>query len=250
MKKLIKNPLVILAVAIILLVGSSVGATRAALIYQSYRDVVTFSTAEIHCQLLENSDVVEDSEDLSDDGTTKIKQSLLSWVGEGESINIGQTYEEKLTVVNNSSEDYAYDEYVRVIVTKSWMNEDGTKNTTLDPSLIDLHILDGWYYDESASTSEQEIYYLAIPLENGYSVDLSDTITINNEITKIVSTSDEKNGFITTTYEYNGEYFSLEVEVDAVQTHHAVDAIKGAWGIDVTIDENGAISSDNFKAVK
>ena len=33
-----------------------------------------------------------------------------------------------------------------------------------------------------------------------------------------------------------------EVEVDAVQTHNAVDAIKSAWGVDVNIAQDGTLS--------
>ena len=40
---------------------------------------------------------------------------------------------------------------------------------------------------------------------------------------------------ITTTYTYDDQFFALEVQADAVQTHNAEDAIKSAWGRDVTI---------------
>ena len=47
---------------------------------------------------------------------------------------------------------------------------------------------------------------------------------------------------ITTTYEYDGAQFVLEASVDAVQTHNAQSAIKSAWGVDVGISDNGALS--------
>lgn len=47
---------------------------------------------------------------------------------------------------------------------------------------------------------------------------------------------------ITTTYEYDGAQFVLEATVDAVQTHNAKDAIKSAWGVDVNISDDGALS--------
>ena len=31
------------------------------------------------------------------------------------------------------------------------------------------------------------------------------------------------------------------MEIDAVQTHNAVEAIKSAWGVDVTINDNDEI---------
>lgn len=38
---------------------------------------------------------------------------------------------------------------------------------------------------------------------------------------------------ITTTFKYNGIEFGLEACVDGVQDHHAADAAKSAWGIDL-----------------
>ena len=40
-------------------------------------------------------------------------------------------------------------------------------------------------------------------------------------------------------YTYNGYKFCLEAEVDAVQMHNAEDAIKSAWGVDVTVSDDG-----------
>ena len=37
---------------------------------------------------------------------------------------------------------------------------------------------------------------------------------------------------ITTTYDYEGKQFCLEVTADAIQEHNAADAMKSAWGID------------------
>ena len=57
-----------------------------------------------------------------------------------------------------------------------------------------------------------------------------------------VQTDDNGLTTITTTYEYDGALFVLEVTVDAVQTHNAKDAIKSAWGVDVNISDDGALS--------
>ena len=40
-------------------------------------------------------------------------------------------------------------------------------------------------------------------------------------------------------YEFEGYHFNIDAEADAVQTHIAQDAIKSAWGIDVTVSEDG-----------
>ncbi|MCI9600135.1 MAG: hypothetical protein HFI17_06465 [Lachnospiraceae bacterium] len=45
----------------------------------------------------------------------------------------------------------------------------------------------------------------------------------------------EQNGnTITTTYKYDGVEFHVDVEVDAVQTHNAEDAIRSAWGVEAS----------------
>ena len=40
-------------------------------------------------------------------------------------------------------------------------------------------------------------------------------------------------------YKYHGYRFVVEAEVQAIQTHNAVDAIKSAWGVDVAITKEG-----------
>ena len=40
-------------------------------------------------------------------------------------------------------------------------------------------------------------------------------------------------------YKYDGYQFVVEAEVQAIQTHNAVDAIKSAWGVDVAITKDG-----------
>ena len=47
---------------------------------------------------------------------------------------------------------------------------------------------------------------------------------------------------ITYVYEYDGYQFTIDAEVDAVQTHNAQDAFKSAWGVDVVVGANGSIS--------
>ena len=43
-----------------------------------------------------------------------------------------------------------------------------------------------------------------------------------------------KGDTITTIYKYDGVEFHVDVEVDAVQTHNAQDAIRSAWGVDAS----------------
>ena len=59
---------------------------------------------------------------------------------------------------------------------------------------------------------------------------------INNELSKMYTKVEDGNK-IKYEYTYNGYTFTLDAEVDAVQTHNAKDAIKSAWGIDVSVND-------------
>ena len=126
--------------------------------------------------------------------------------------------------------------------------ETGDKLSKLDPSKIQIDFTnDGWTEDESAKTTERNVfYYNSILKKSQTSPDFADKISIAGDIATIVdqTSQTDDNGLttITTTYEYDGALFVLEVTVDAVQTHNAKDAIKSAWGVDVNISDDGALS--------
>ena len=230
LKSFLKSPALLLAAAVLLLAGGTVGSARAALSLRSDNLQINIETAALSVALVEGEG--KDAVIIEDGG--KLLTNLL---GENESFKIGKTYEETISAANDGS----YEEYVRVIVTKSWMNADGTKDTSLDPSLIELGVKDGWVVDEQASTKEQTVYYYTRPVAPGEVVALTDSLTVSNEVTSVV-TKTGTTGNITTTYDYTGKSFSVEAEVDAVQTHSAKDAIYGAWGVNVNIDSDGNLS--------
>ena len=153
---------------------------------------------------------------------------------------LGKAYEEELSVVNSGS----IDSYVRVIVKKSWQDEAGIKNTMLSPDLIDLNFVtgNGWVIDESASTEERIVlYYTSILPVGAETPAFTEAISINPIIgTKVVKTVE--GSVVTYEHEYNGYKFVVEADVDAVQTHNAVDAIKSAWGVDVAVSADGSLS--------
>lgn len=131
-----------------------------------------------------------------------------------------------------------------MIITKSWQNEKGNKNTNLSPDLIELNFLtdNGWQVANAQSTKERTVLYYTKAVAAGDTTPaLSDTLRINpsiaSDVTKHVTES-EKGKTITYTYKYNGYTFHVDAEVDAVQTHNAKDAIKSAWGVDVNVSDD------------
>lgn len=248
MRRRIKYPLVVLAAGLVLVGASGVGATRAAMTYQTNGQAVDFSTATLSVELQEQ----QDGEYIKVNGNDTLKFTDIT----STDFHIGQQYNEKVRIVNTS--EGKYDEYVRVIVKKSWVNEDGTKNTTLNPEMIELPEADGWIEDESEETTESKVYYYKNPIAYGKenAVDFLNTITINNKIMNYVTTEAKQSddpkikGTITNVYKYNGEAFYVEVRVDAVQAHNAEEALLGAWGVDATVNESGTITSINGESVE
>ena len=113
--------------------------------------------------------------------------------------------------------------------------------------MIELNLTqNGWIVDENASTEERTVLYWPSVLKVGESTPaFSDTLKIDNSITsKVTEHTTEENGLktTTTTFNYDGVSFHVEAEVDAVQTHNAQDAIKSAWGVDVSVDSNGNLT--------
>lgn len=238
------KPVLLLGASAALLLLSTVGSTRAALTY--YNDyAVEVSVSSIGVSLMENGKVVShrnyDGDGWSSDGTGTLLSGMRE---EGEKFKPGKTYEENLSVFNSG----AIDTYVRVILTRSWVDAGGNKDTNLTPALIGLELgQDGWYVDEKASTPERMILYYTRPLVSGQSTpDFCRGVTIDPaigaKVTKNETLDESGNRIITTECAYNGYQFRLEAEVDAVQTHSGEDAVKSAWGVDVSVAEDGSLS--------
>ena len=239
MKKFSKLTAILLVASAVLLVTSAVGSTRAALTYYSDNYIAEVNVHKIGVSLIENDKVVVATSYGQLDDNDKGK--LLSGI---EGFALGTTYDEKLAVGNNGT----IDSYVRVIITKSWVDANGNKDTALDPALIELNLTgNGWVEDETASTKERTVlYYTDILAVGETSPIFADTIKVDNNLsTKVYETvTTDENGYTTITYEYayDGYSFFLEAEVNAVQTHNAEDAIKSAWGVDVTVSADGKLS--------
>ena len=228
---------VILALAVLLLLGSAVGSTRAALTYYSENYTAEITVSQIGVSLLENGQIVSSRD--YDNNEWKIGTNNGSSTGgalladmldaeNGEKLALNKKYEERLTVKNSGS----IDEYVRVRVYRYWM-KDGKKVTTLAPDLIDLNLVNEgtWVRGENQTVECTELFHKGILPSGEESVPFADTIRIDGAVAAEAKV--ERNGStITTTYKYDGVEFHVDVEVDAVQTHNARDAIKSAWGVD------------------
>lgn len=244
------KPVILLIAAAVLLLASAVGSTQAALTY--YSETYTAGTTLYHIgvTLTENDNDVSWRDYIGEaqwrEHTGKLLENMLE---ENEELVLGKQYEEALSVRNTGG----IDTYVRVVLTKSWQDANGVKNTTLSPGMIDLNILtedNGWIIDESATTPERTVlYYTKVLPVGGSTPAFTDSISINPAIgTKVIETVETvtENGrefkTVTYTFEYDGYTFEIRADVDAVQTHNVAKAVKSAWGVDVTVLEEGILS--------
>ena len=233
-----KKPALVLTAAALLLVGSTVGSTRAALTYYSENYSAQMNMQSIGVSLLENDKVVSSRDYVSNNewkGTSE-GTLLTNLLGKDETFTPGKKYNEAISVKNSGT----IDTFVRVIITKSWQDEKGNKNTNLSPDLIELNFLtdNGWQIAKDQSTTERTVLYYTKAVKAGDTTPaLSDTLRIDPKIaTEVEKTVKDKT--ITYTYKYNGYTFHIDAEVDAVQTHNAKDAIKSAWGVDVNVSDD------------
>ena len=194
----------------------------------------------IGVSLLENDKVVSSRDYVSNNewkGTSE-GTLLTDLLGKDETFTPGKKYNEAISVKNSGT----IDTFVRVIITKSWHDEKGNKNTNLSPDLIELNFLtdNGWEIakdqsyqsEQSDQYKERTVLYYTKALKAGKPTPaLSDTLRINPSIAPDV-TKVPKGKTITYTYKYNGYTFHIDAEVDAK------DAIKSAWGVDVNVSDD------------
>lgn len=241
-------------IAALLLLGSIVGGTQAALSYYSDTYVARLQASNIGVTLNENDNPVAhrdyDYDGAWDQETLEADPSLVRLLqgSEFKNFTIGKEYDEELTVTNSGS----IAEYVRVTVSKYWEDKDGNKVTDVDPALIKLTLAkdyeNDWFVDttEGASTIERSVYYYKRLLQPGDTTSaLTDKISVDSKIGNKVTQEETKNEddtiTIVTKYDYNGIRFCLEATAYAVQEHNVVDAIHSAWGTNVTVN-NGTLS--------
>ncbi len=253
MKKILqgkKGTLILFVIAGVMLASSALGSTRAALTYISENYTMQMEVQDIGVTLVERSaqgtkDITNRDYTGSGGNWNQTQGALLSDMLKETNgqLEIGRNYTEELSVRNTGT----IDQYVRVTILKNWTDANGKKLTNLAPSLIVLNLTqNGWIRDDKASTEERTVLYWPYPLKVGETTAaFSSSICIDEAVmSKVTKTSETQDGLttITTSYNYDGAQFNLEVEVDAVQTHNAVDAIKSAWGVDVNVGADGTLS--------
>lgn len=275
-RKILASPAVtvaLFAVAAVMLLTSTIGGTRAALTYQSENYIAQVALDHIGVTLLENEKEISWRYYTRESDTqykliTETGKLLTNMLAEGEKLQLGKQYEEKLAVANSGG----IDEYVRVTIYKYWLPAETEKKAAesadeklpsrpkmqeLDPNLIHLNLVnqDVWLKDTEASGNEESnvykertvLYYKNILKVGEMTEPFCDSLTIDREIASKVReevTTDGNYTTIKTIYAYDGVEFVVEVEVDAVQDHNAQDAILSAWGRRVEI-ENGSLAGSN-----
>ena len=212
------------AIAISLLLFSSVGGARAALTYgtaaSAYEMDIGMMSASIG--LYENGSAV--------------------------SVIPGKAYPEELYVVNSSISNVQngqVDEYIRVVIYCYWLDENDNKAPELDATIIEPHLLLGgnWIPDTAENTAERTVLYYSKPVAPGSATDpFMDTLMVKEDVLYTVTQTGTGTSTTLTTFFYDGKQVCLEVEADAVQTHHGEDAILSAWGRSVSIASDGTLS--------
>lgn len=208
-------------IAVMLVAAGGFGATRAVLSIRSNPYLTRIETESLSTKLLEASEG-HGPERRSGEGDLLKDLGEMNEAGE---FAIGRSYMREFSVENDGD----LPEYVRVSIYRYWTDETG-RRIDLSPSLIDLGLVEdnGWHVDEEASTtSERTVMWYESPLHAGESsAPFTSSIAIDTEILPQFA-------------RYGNTRFHVEVVVDAIQTHNAKDAMRGAWGHSYDVEEEG-----------
>lgn len=243
--------MVLFVTAVTMLLGSTISGTQAALTWYSETYSSRLQMYDIGITLMENGEAVSWRDyNSTGDGTWNESTGILleHMLPEGEQLKPGKVYPEELKVTNTGT----INQYVRVSICKYWLDAEGNKDSELSPELIGLETANlgsDWIEDEGARTPERTVlYYNKLLYAQGggrsETAPFAENLVINDSITEKVTEKTEKNGSyttITTTYDYDGAAFRIEVQVDAVQEHNAEDAVWSAWGRRVRVHD-GSLS--------
>ena len=239
-KHLSKRTLALFALAILLFASGGFMGTRAALNVADVDLQSEFELDHIGVQLLEGHDgKYSHVGKQNETGGT-----LLSYMDK--TIVPGKIYDEHIAALNETgtTDVSAVDEYLRIVVRKYWIDENGKKDNTLDPSLIKLtygnspYNTGAWQKNDRESTTECDTYYYKSALAGQKQTpDLFNRLSLDAAIMDkdhmTTTEGDWVNGKkkYTYSYEYSGKQICIEAEVQSLQTHNINRAIKSVWGV-------------------
>lgn len=219
-----KTNVAVFVVAIVLILSVSLGAAYATSRVQMFDIGVTLKE---NGQNISWRDYGSESDGTWKEHTGTLLECMLTIDGIDGQLEFNKTYTEELNILNSGT----INEYVRVSIYKYWVDDLGNKQSGLDPEYIDLHLTNldsSWLLDEQSVTRERTVLYYNRLLDSGTETPLfADTLRID--------------GSIANHPEYDGMKFVIEVRVDAVQENNAEDAVRSAWGANVSVS-NGVLS--------
>ena len=270
--KLSKRTLALLAATAVLFSGGGYVGTRAALNYFSNELTAGFELDHMQVHLLENGKDVCLGKNADPKERDKYRGNLVEYLGYTNDshdskvaaytqgtpgkVEPGRKYREELQAQNSSD----YDEYVRIIIRKYWVDKGGNKSPVMDPALIKLtyngspYNSDAWALNKEEQTEESNTYYLKNVLgKNATSDPLFNELTIDRKVyelgnkeTTTTTTQHEDDGTLVTVITYRYDYddftFYIEADVQAIQTHNASDALKSLWGVNNVSAGNGTLT--------
>lgn len=270
--KLSKRTLGLLVATLVLVLATGGMGARAALSIFSEDYNAEFALDHLNVALLENGEIAAEKEK-EVDGQGELlyhgheKDGLRDGI-----IQPGRVYKEEIAARNMRD----VDEYVRLSIRKYWcyteVDENGNKtrvkDTTVDPSLIELYYVDennnrtdfntsAWQRNDAESTNEREVYYLTGVLKgeadapvlvnrlcvNGKIVSQDDEDHYFNVYPEEITTEDGKKQTIYTyEYAYDGYRVCIEADVQSIQTHNSADAVTSLWGVENVTAADGKIT--------
>ena len=231
----------VLAVCLVLL--TAVSAARAAYNYIASTYGAEVQMLGIGVSLKENGQIISyRNYDRSKGPEEFYNGALIGNMLNNGKLELDHAYNEVLTVYNSGP----IDEYVRVTIYRYWVdpNKKGSdggplKLTSLEPSFIDLNLLsgsNGWFVDPNSSAEHLVLYYQRLLHVGEDTPPFADILKISGEIYD-AGTQNARGSYVIGgaggNNPYNGKKFIIRIDVDAVQSHNAPDAIRSAWGVDM-----------------
>lgn len=219
------------------------------LVYNSKKsNAAEMQMSSIGVSLVENGTIISKRDYAGDDqwnGTIEGNLSGELFEIDNTMIEFEKNYKEELCIKNSGNIDI----YARVFVTKSWTDAEGKENDSLNVELINWETNDqeNWIVDQTVLGRDIFYYKKVIPIGE-YTTNFIDNVSISQDVIKAYEIEEEttdEGKVITMKSLYDGATAHFSIEVDAVQTHNAEDAMKSTWGVNATIDANGNITDIN-----